>query len=100
MEFYDQHQGERDRFEIIAFHDGTAKSLEDIDAKTKDVQEKLWKRPLPFPVLLDASGETTKRWGVHAFPTTVLIDPEGRLVRGGSERMLEQKLAEARRERQ
>lgn len=96
MAFYDRHQGERDRFEILAFHDGTAKTFEELDRKTKVVQEKVWKQPLPFPVLLDASGGTTKRWGVHAFPTTVLIDPEGRLVRGGSEKMLEQKLAEPR----
>lgn len=96
MEFYDRHQDQRDRFEIIAFHDGTAKSIEDIDKKTKEVQDKVWKRPLPFPVILDATGETTKRWGVHVFPTTVLIDPDGKLVRGGSERLLEQKLEEVR----
>ena len=96
MNFYERHRDERDRFEILAFHDGTAKTFEELDSKTKDVQEKVWKKPLPFPVILDASGETTKRWGVHAFPTTVLIDPEGRLVRGGSEKMLEQRLEEAR----
>ena len=96
MDFYDRHKDERERFEIIAFHDGSAKTLEEVDRKTADVQEKLWKRPLPFPVLLDATGETTKRWGVHAFPTTVLIDPEGRLVRGGGEKLLEQKLLAAK----
>lgn len=96
IDFYERHSAERDRFEILAFHDGTAKTFEDLDKKTKEVQEKVWKKPLPFPVLLDASGGTTKRWGVHAFPTTVLIDPDGKLVRGGGERMLEQKLKEAK----
>lgn len=60
------------------------------------MREKLWKKPLPFPVLLDATGATTKRWGVHMFPTTVLIDPDGKLVRGGGEKLLEQKLSEPR----
>ena len=96
MSFYEKHQDERDRFEILALHDGSAKTFEELDRKTRNVQEKVWKKPLPFPVILDASGETTKRWGVHAFPTTVLIDPEGRLVRGGGEKMLEKKLEEAR----
>ena len=97
MEFYEKHAAERDRFEILAFHDGSAKSLAEVDAKTKDVREKLWQKPLPFPILLDATGASTRRWGVHMFPTTVLVDPEGRLVRGGSEKMLEQKLAETKR---
>lgn len=96
IEFYERHADQRDRFEILAFHDGSAKTLDEVDQKTKDVREKLWKKPLPFPVLLDASGQTTKRWGVHMFPTTVLIDPDGKLVRGGSEKLLEQKLAEAK----
>ena len=48
MDFYDRHKDERDRFEIIAFHDGTAKTFEDLDQKTKDGQEKVWKKPLPL----------------------------------------------------
>ena len=63
--------------------------------KEKGIIEKVWKKDLPFPVLLDASGKTIKRWGISAYPTLVLIDPEGNLVKGGGERMLEQKLKEA-----
>jgi peroxiredoxin len=33
-----------------------------------------------FPVLLDASGEVTRLYGVTSLPTTYLLDREGRLV--------------------
>ena len=31
-----------------------------------------------FPVVLDPQAELAKRWGVSAFPTTMLIGPDGR----------------------
>ena len=58
--------------------------------------EKRWKgKSLPFPILLDASGATVKSYGIQAFPTLVLIDPEGRVVKGGSEALLAEKLKES-----
>ncbi|MDP3411682.1 MAG: TlpA disulfide reductase family protein, partial [Polaromonas sp.] len=33
---------------------------------------------LSLPVLLDPQGQTAKAWGVRVFPTTVLIDRQGR----------------------
>jgi len=33
---------------------------------------------LNFPVVLDPRAELAKQWGVTAFPTTVLIGPDGR----------------------
>jgi len=93
MEFYETHKADRDRFEILAFHDKTATSFEELDEKLKPVIEKRWKgKSLPFPILLDASGATVKNYGIQGFPTIVLIDPEGRVVKGGSEAMLEEKL--------
>lgn len=41
---------------------------------------------LDLPVLLDPHGDIARQWGVHVFPTTVLIDAAGRpsaVVRGG-----------------
>lgn len=89
----DFHEKEKsDRFEILAFHDASVKSFAELDEKLAEIKKKHWKgRDLPFPILLDASGDTVKQFGIHAFPTTILIDPEGRLVGEASE--VELKLA-------
>lgn len=96
MKFYEDHKDQRDRFEILAFHDARAKTLEELDEKLKPIIRDKWGgKELPFPILLDASGETIKALGVRGFPTVILIDPEGRLVKGGSEELLEAELKKA-----
>jgi hypothetical protein len=96
MKFYEDHAADRERFEILAFHDAQAKSFADLDAKLANTIRDAWGgKTLPFPVLLDSSGQTIREWGIHAFPTHVLIDPQGRIVRGGSAELLEQKLQES-----
>ncbi len=95
IDFYEKEKS--DRFEILAFHDATVKSFEELDEKLATIKDKHWKgRALPFPILLDATGETIKQFGIHAFPTTILIDPEGRLVGEGSEVELKQALEKER----
>src|SRR5438105_2441369 len=49
-------------------------------------------KDLPFPILLDATGETIKTYEIRKFPTTILIDPEGKLVGEAGEPQLEEKL--------
>ena len=94
MKFHDAHEKDRDRYQILAFHDPSAKSFAELDEKLKPVIARRWQgRSLPFPILLDASGATVKNFGIQAYPTIVLIDPEGRIVKGGSEAMLAAKLA-------
>ncbi len=81
IEFYNAHKS--DRFEILAFHDDSVKTLAELDDKLaeKKIPEKRWGgQPLPFPILLDATGKTLKQYGVHAFPTTIVVDPDGNLV--------------------
>jgi hypothetical protein len=93
IELYDEHRAHRDRFEILAFHDASAPTFADLDPKLKPIIASRWHgRPLPFPILLDSTGETIKNFGIRAFPTTILIDPEGHLVRtpdGAEEALLE-----------
>lgn len=36
--------------------------------------------PMDFEVLLDPSGETSRRWGVTGMPTTFLVDLTGKIT--------------------
>jgi hypothetical protein len=93
IDLYETHKNDRDKFEILAFHDGTVKNFQELDKNLEAPREKYWGgHNLPFPILLDATGQTIKDWGVRAFPTTLLIDPEGKLVGEAGEEVLEQKL--------
>jgi hypothetical protein len=95
IDLYETREKDRDKFEIIAFHDGTVKDFKELDEKLQKVKETYWRgRDLPFPILLDATGQTIKDFGVRAFPTTILIDPEGKLVGEAREEQLEAKLPE------
>lgn len=97
MDLYEKYKDKRHMFEIVAFHDASAKTFEELDQKLEKTISERWKgKNLPFPVLLDATGETIKTYGIRAFPTLLLIDPDGKLVKGGGEAMLEQKLREAK----
>lgn len=80
IDFY-EHHGDDERFEILAFHDASVKSLAELDEKLVSVKKNHWGgRDLPFPVLHDNTGATIEQFGVRAFPTMILVDPEGRLV--------------------
>ena len=94
-DFYEKEKS--DRFEILAFHDGSVKSFAELDETLATIKDKHWKgRDLPFPILLDATGETVKQYGIHGFPTTILIDPEGHLVGEASEVELKKALEKER----
>jgi len=94
MKLYQTHADRRAEFEILAFHDASVKDFAELDEKLAPIIENTWKgKTLPFPILLDASGETLKSYGIHAYPTTVLIDPQGRVYGKGGEEMLEEVLA-------
>ena len=60
MALYDKYSALRDRFEILAFHDATVSTFEELDEKLEPIREKYWAgKSLPFPILLDAT-RTTK----------------------------------------
>ncbi|MEO6580084.1 MAG: TlpA disulfide reductase family protein [Sphingomicrobium sp.] len=81
ISFYNEHAKDRGRFEIVAVHSPDGKSFEAIQSAYRSLVTKTWAgKDLPFPLVFDATGATQKRWGVEAYPTTLLIDPQGRLV--------------------
>src|SRR5262249_21966491 len=74
--------GHRDRFAILTIHDTSAKSVAELEPRLERVSKTFWGgKPLPLPILLDATGQTIANYEVHAYPSEFLIDPEGRLVR-------------------
>jgi thiol-disulfide isomerase/thioredoxin len=79
--FYAAHAKERDKFEIVAVYAPDGKSFAAIQPSYNTLIEKAWAgKSLPFPLVFDSSGATHKRWGIESYPTTLLIDPQGRLV--------------------
>ena len=79
---YEAYKDQRNKFEIIAFHDDTAKTFTELDQQIVGIRDKAWAgRDLPFPILMDATGETVKRYGINSYPTMILIDPQGKIVK-------------------
>jgi thiol-disulfide isomerase/thioredoxin len=96
IKFYEDHKAQRDRFEILAIcveTDDELKSIADVDRKLVPYVRYVWEgKTLPFPVLLDSTFETWQRYGIEGMGQVLLIDPEGRLVKG-DETVLAEKLS-------
>ena len=93
MKFYDEFKDRRKDFEIIAFHDTKAKTFAELDPKLASVKSQFWGgRDLPFPILLDATGNTLRSFGVSSFPTIIVIDPKGKVVKHGGEHTVREHL--------
>lgn len=99
IEFYEKHKDDKDLFEIIALHStNDVKTFEELDSKLTPKIREAWKgKDLPFPVLLDGTHQTLDNYGISIFPTTILIDPEGKLSGYGNEKILEKKIEDLRR---
>lgn len=85
IKFYDEHQAERERFEIVSIcvdAEGEINSFAALDKKLESIVKNAWGKPLPFPVLLDPTFASWERYGLPYLPTILLVDPEGRLVEG------------------
>ncbi|MCP3979306.1 MAG: redoxin domain-containing protein [bacterium] len=98
LTLYDDYADLHDRFEILAFHHDSVDDFDELDDLVEAYAEEWWGgREFPFPSLLDTTGETVKRYGVTAWPTMVLIDPEGQVAAyGHAKQLLEDKLRELR----
>ena len=78
---------------IIGIHldaDGEVDSAQKLDAKIAGFKKEVWKgKDLPFPVALTSGhrgdegggrGGTAARYGIRSYPSTILIDREGKVV--------------------
>jgi thiol-disulfide isomerase/thioredoxin len=94
IDFYEDHAADRGKFEVIAFHDNQAKDFKELDEKLKPIIAGPWAgRPLPFPILLDTTGETIRNFGIRAFPSVLIVDPLGHLTKFPEEDSAENFLA-------
>ena len=80
--------------EFIAIHDDSLRSVEELRTQLNTLKLEHWNgRDLPFTALLDGGGPTpipdskltgrgatTAAYGIQAFPTTLVIDQQGRLA--------------------
>lgn len=91
-EFYEQHADFRDHFEILAICDTSSdnvKTIQEFEVLSAKLVKDAWGgKDLPFPVLLDGEGRTSKGYGIVQRPTLLLIDPDGNLVKDGDLSML------------
>ncbi len=80
-DFYRAHQTQRKSFEILAIHSPDGKSSASLKESLVKLEKEYWHgKPLPFPLLFDETGNTIRAWGIESYPTTLLIDPHGKLV--------------------
>jgi hypothetical protein len=95
MDLREEFEDRLDDFEILAFHDNRIANWRALEPELEKLERGVWNgRKLPFPILLDSTGTTLETYGIRAFPTTVAIDPEGNVVKGSGEVMLENYLLE------
>lgn len=46
----------------------------DVGESVETTKRFLADKPIDFPVLMDVEGEALRRWGIYAFPTTLVLD--------------------------
>lgn len=68
---------------IIAVHDNSVTSVEELDSKLREIRKKHWDgRDIPFLIAIDSgddSGATHSAYGIKSWPTTLVIDKEGKV---------------------
>ena len=51
----------------------------DVGESAGKMRKFLADKPIDFPVLMDTEGDALRRWGIYAFPTTLVLDREHRI---------------------
>jgi len=63
-----------------ALHDQGLEILAvDVGESVDTMEAFLSDKPIDFPVLMDPDGDALRRWGIYAFPTTLVLDREHRV---------------------
>ncbi|MEM1068831.1 MAG: TlpA disulfide reductase family protein [Planctomycetota bacterium] len=91
IEFYNEHREQRDQFEVIGICidiRGELKKVSDLDEPLAPIIEHVWNgNEIPFPIVLDNSFKTWETYGIPGLGASVLINPEGNVVKGGVEEL-------------
>ena len=95
---------------IVAVHDDSIDSMQALERHLVKFTEEHWDgREIPFPIAIDGGGETdipgtdrtakgstTAAYGVQAWPTTILIGPDGNVIERMRIRDVETSIAQIR----
>jgi thiol-disulfide isomerase/thioredoxin len=101
FKFAEEHKADSGKFVILTFHQPMSeKTLAACNGQFEKLKKNLWKiDEFPFPIVMDATGETVRNFKIQGYPTIVLIDPEGAVAetevgagRGICEKRLEAEL--------
>jgi WD40 repeat protein len=86
FKFSKRHAEDRDRFEIITVHHNIPEQKLSPEAALPELVKR-WQNTkdlegdeFPYPIVNDETNQTTEAYGINAYPTTVFIDPDGRVA--------------------
>lgn len=97
IRFVERSTAQADRFAIVAMHSPDAESYAETRSALEGLRASKWGGKAPnFPLLFDPKGVMVKRFGVNSYPSSFLIDPQGRLVGLGSLEELQRRLRTSR----
>jgi len=95
IRFVEDHQSLRDRFAVLAVHSPDGRDFAAIQPAYDRLVQQAWSgKDLPFALLFDRTGATHERWGISSYPTSILVDPEGKVVGWATAKDLERALRE------
>lgn len=98
FEFAEKHKALSSKFAILTLHASgdDVNNAEKLNAKLDELSKNVWNgKKFPFPIIIDATMDSMKAWGVRGYPTAFIINPEGKIVASGHPMALEAQFEEA-----
>lgn len=77
LETFENYKANMDQFEKA----GIKIVVINTDAQLETLMTYLEENPLPFTILHDEYNTASRRWGVRGYPTTILVNPEGKMIK-------------------